>query len=245
MTVDAGVEPHAVAALEAFCDDAFGDRVPLGVERLTGGGSCEVFAVDRGVDRWVLRRAPQHASSSSAHDVLREYRILTAIAGGDVRIARPVAACDDPAVFGSPFYLMARIDGEPVRGSIPEAWAASPETHGGAVTELVDALVEIHAVDWVACGLGDMGHPPGYLGRQIDRWLSQLASYGGRELPGAHEVGEWLRRSVPPDQALTLCHGDYKLDNVLFAPSRRPGSWRSSTGRWRPWATPWSTWRGR
>jgi aminoglycoside phosphotransferase (APT) family kinase protein len=199
-----------------------GDVAPVRVERLRGGGSCEVFAVDRNDARWVLRRAPRRANTAKAHDVLREHRILDAIAGQPVRIARPVAACADPAVFGSPFFLMERIDGVPVRSNIPEAWAAAPDTQAAAVLDLVDALVEIHAIDWRACGLDDLAHAPGYLGRQIDKWLAQLASYGGRELPGAADAAAWLRDRLPPEPPQALCHGDYKLDNALFATDLPP-----------------------
>lgn len=205
------------APLAAFCDGVFGDTRPLTVERMAGGGSCEVFAVDRGDERMVLRRAPRRVNTSRAHDVLREFRILDAIAGEPVRIPRPIAACDDPDVFGSPFFLMERIDGVPIRSNVPEAWASAPDTHGAAVVDLLDALVELHAVDWQRCGLGDLAHEPGYLGRQIDRWLSQLASYDGRGLPDAERIAEWLRSDVPTEQPQTLCHGDYKLDNALFS----------------------------
>lgn len=204
-------------ALTAFCDEVFADECPIIVERMAGGGSCEVFAVDRGEEHMVLRRAPQRANTSRAHDVLREFRILDAIADEPVRIPRPIAACDDPKVFGSPFFLMERIDGAPIRSSVPAAWAAAPGTHGAAVVDLLDALVELHAVDWERCGLGDLAHDPGYLGRQIDRWLSQLASYDGRELPDAASVADWLRDRVPVEQPQALCHGDYKLDNALFS----------------------------
>lgn len=206
-----------VGALERFCDEHVGDRQPLRVERLAGGGSCEVFAVDRGDERWVLRRAPRHASSSTAHDVLREFRILSAIADQRVRIARPVVACADPTVFGSPFYLMARIDGEPVRSNVPAGWNDIPRAGEKAVIDLVDELAAIQAVDWKGCGLGDLAHPSGYLERQIARWLAQLDSYGGRELPAAREVADWLAARVPAEQPQALCHGDYKLDNALFA----------------------------
>jgi aminoglycoside phosphotransferase (APT) family kinase protein len=149
--------------------------------------------------------------------VLREHRILSAIRDEPVRIARPVAACADATVFGSPFYLMQRIDGEPIRSNVPSGWVHFPERHAEAVIELVDELSAIQAVDWRGCGLGDLGHPPGYLGRQIGRWLAQLDSYGGRPLPAAREVADWLTTSVPEEQPQALCHGDYKLDNALFA----------------------------
>ena len=216
--------------LEAFLDDALGDRIPLRVTPMVGGGSCEVFAVDRGPDRWVLRRAPKHASSSTAHDVLREFRILDAIKDTSVPIARPVVACGDPEVFGGPFYVMDRIEGKPVLKAVPKAWAAAPESHGRALEELVDALVTIHAVDWHACGLGDLAHGDDYLARQLTRWLTQLDSYGGRDLAPAHNVAEWLGTHRPAGQPSALCHGDYKLDNVLFAPESPPAAGRRGLG---------------
>ncbi len=210
------------AALERFLDASLGDEVAIAVTPMVGGGSCEVFALDRGASRWVLRRAPQHASSATAHDVLREFRILDAIKDEAVRIARPVVACDDPGVFGAPFYVMERVDGQPIRSSVPVAWEAMPESHGRALEELVDALVAIHAVDPASSGLSEPQHAGDYLEHQIDRWRGQLASYEGRELPAAQQVSEWLDEHRPVDGASTLCHGDYKLDNVLFAPEPPP-----------------------
>jgi aminoglycoside phosphotransferase (APT) family kinase protein len=209
-------------ALRRFLDQSLGDPHPIEVTALAGGGSCEVFAIDRGSSRWVLRRAPRHASSSTAHDVLREFRILDAIKDEPVRIARPVISCADPDVFGSPFYVMERIDGKPIRQRVPAGWAAAPNSHGRALEELVDALIAIHAVDWRACGLGDIAPKPDYLSRQLRRWLDQLDSYGGRDLPAAREVGVWLDAHRPDEQPHALCHGDYKLDNVLYAPESPP-----------------------
>jgi aminoglycoside phosphotransferase (APT) family kinase protein len=208
--------------LQSFIDGRLGEHVPITVTPMVGGGSCEVFAIDRGDARWVLRRAPRHASSATAHDVLREFRILDAIKDEPVRIARPVLACDDADVFGAPFYVMERIDGVPVRSTIPQAWADDPESQGRALDELIDALLAIHAVDWRARGLGDMAHTERYLERQSSRWLSQLESYGGRDLPVAHDIAAWLDANRPPDQAPTLYHGDYKLDNVLYAHDAPP-----------------------
>jgi aminoglycoside phosphotransferase (APT) family kinase protein len=208
--------------LREYLDARLGNSVDLTVEPMAGGGSCDVYALTRGDERWVLRQAPPHRSSSTAHDVLREFRFLDAIKDQPVRIARPVLACDDAEVFGGPFYVMARVDGVPVRSNIPAAWTAEPAAQERALEELVDALAAIHAVDWEACGLGEFAHHGPYLERQIGRWLSQLESYGGRELPPAMTVGEWLADTLPPDQPPALAHGDYKLDNVLFAESAPP-----------------------
>jgi aminoglycoside phosphotransferase (APT) family kinase protein len=211
-----------VAALERYLDEALGDRETITVTPMAGGGSCEVFALDRGTSRWVLRRAPRYLSSATAHDVLREFRILDAIKEEPLAIARPLLACSDPEVFDAPFYVMDRIDGSPIRSCVPEAWGSAPETHGRALEQLIDALVAIHAVDWRGCGLGDMAHGGDYLRQQVARWLAQLESYGGRSLPAAHVVAGWLEDHLPADQSSALFHGDYKLDNVLFAPEAPP-----------------------
>ena len=210
------------AGLQNFLDATIGDRAPIMVTPMTGGGSCELFALDRGATRWVLRRAPRHASAATAHDVLREFRILNAIKDEPVPIARPLVACADPEVFGAPFYVMEHIDGRPIVQSIPEAWAHALDTHGRALEHLVDALVAIHAVDWRRCGLQDMDHTDDYVSRQLARWLKQLDSYGGRDLPAARRTAEWLDKERPDIQPSALCHGDYKLDNVLFAPDAPP-----------------------
>jgi aminoglycoside phosphotransferase (APT) family kinase protein len=205
------------AELRGFLNDRLGDEQLIAVEAMRGGGSCEIFSVLRGGESWVLRRAPRHASSQTAHDVLREFRILDAIKDQPVAIARPVLSCDDSGVFGAPFYVMDRVDGVPIRDRLPQAWATVPEEHGKALEQLIDALVAVHAVDWQACGLGDMAHPEDYLQRQISRWIAQLHSYGGRELAAAEQLAEWLESTRPPDQPPALYHGDYKLDNVLYA----------------------------
>ena len=210
------------ARLKRYLDDTLGDHVAVQVTPMVGGGSCEIFSLDRGSERWVLRRAPAHASSATAHDMLREFRILDAIQDTPVPIARPVVACSDPEVFGAPFYVMERIDGRPVLRAVPEAWAAVPESQGQALEEMVDALVAIHAVDWRTCGLANLPHGDDYLSRQISKWLTQLDSYGGRELPAAAQVADWLEAHRPADQPAALCHGDYKLDNLLFAPTAPP-----------------------
>src|SRR5258708_3941876 len=209
-------------SLQRFLDDALGDSAALTVTPLAGGGSCEAFAIDRGDARWILRRAPRHVNVPGAHDVLREYQILDAIKDEPVAIARPIVSCDDPNVFGAPFFVMQRIDGSAILTHVPEQWATAPESHGRALEELVDALVAIHAVDWRACGLGELAHAGEYLPHQMTRWSAQLASYESRELPAAIRIAEWLETSRPSDQPGALCHGDYKLDNVLFAPESPP-----------------------
>jgi len=146
-----------------------------------------------------------------------EFRILDAIKDEQVRIARPILACDDPSVAGTAFYLMEFVPGEPIRMALPPAYVDSQEAQARSLTELIDCLAELHRVDWRACGLGDLGKNEGYLARQVPRWLAQLETYRCRDLPPVDSVAAWLGQHLPKEQPPALCHGDYKLDNLLFS----------------------------
>jgi aminoglycoside phosphotransferase (APT) family kinase protein len=196
-----------------------GPGEPLTVTRITTGHSNEVFLVERGDRRLVLRRPPRTPLSPTAHDMAREHRLLTAFVEHDaaVPVPRPVALCTDPEVIGAPFYVMEWLDGVVVRDTLPDPFAAV-----GAPRALADALVDLtaatHAFDWRAGGLDGFGKPDGYLERQVPRWLGQLERYRTRDLPEVEEAGRWLTAHTPPMQEPTVIHGDYKLDNVMFAP---------------------------
>ncbi len=195
-----------------------GDDAPLTVEKHQAGFSNETFYVTRGAERWVLRRPPRGVFLPTAHDVLREYRVLSGLQGRGVRVPRVVLACEDPDVIGAPFYLMERVDGVVIREELPPA-LDTPAERRRISEELIDALAELHAVDYVACGLEGLGRPQGYLERQLRRWQGQLdlTLQRTRPLPGIAEVGDWLRAHLPESGPPAIVHGDYKLDNVMFA----------------------------
>lgn len=211
------VDPES---LERFLDGRLPGPGRVEVERHMAGHSNETFFVSRGRDEWVLRRPPRGAFLPTAHDVLREYRVLSALARTAVRAPRPVLACPDETVIGAPFYLMERVHGFVIRDELPPGFG-DPATRTPIGDELVDALAELHAVDWRAVGLEGWGRPTGYLARQVKRWRGQLelATQFSRPLPDLVRVGEWLAGHVPPDAAPTIVQGDYKLDNVAFDPN--------------------------
>ncbi|MCA9771645.1 MAG: phosphotransferase family protein [Myxococcales bacterium] len=209
--------PIDAARLGEWLDGTLGPGPALMVEALEGGASNLVYRVLRGESDWVLRRPPAVLSHATAHDVLREYRFLRALRDEPVRVPRAVAACEDTSVLGAPFYLMERVDGVPIRYHLPAAYVAAPECHGRVGEELVDALAEIHAVDWRAVGLADVGKPEGFLERQASRWMRQWEGYKVRDLPRAEEVARWLEENLPLAQVPGIVHGDYKTDNVLYA----------------------------
>ncbi len=204
-----------VDGLRAFVDaNVSGPRAAVTVEKHTAGFSNETFYVNRGPDRWVMRRPPAGPLLPTAHDVLREYRFLSALQG-KARVPRTVAACEDPQIIGAPFYLMERVDGVVMREAVHPAFD-TPAGRRRISEEMVESLVELHAVDWRAAGL--TGRDSGYVQRQVDRWSSQweLTKPRTRDLPGLDEVTAWLRDHLPPEVPHTIVHGDYKLDNVMF-----------------------------
>ena len=192
---------------------------PITVERITTGHSNEVFRVVRGERAFVLRRPPRTPLSPTAHDMAREFRLLRAFFGrADAPVPEPIACCVDVDVLGVPFYLMAPVDGVVVRDRLPAPLADDPRAPRACALALIDALAGIHAFDWEAGGLGDFGRPAGYLERQVPRWLGQLEKYATRPLPDVDAAGRWLQEHTPAMQAPAVIHGDYKLDNVMFAP---------------------------
>jgi aminoglycoside phosphotransferase (APT) family kinase protein len=198
---------------------------PIDVERITTGHSNEVFRVRRGERTLVLRRPPRTPLSPTAHDMAREFRLLRAFtdpAGWarrePVPVPGPVALCTDVDVIGAPFYLMEPIDGVVVRERMPAPLDTDRASPRACAYALIDALVGIHSFDWRAGGLDGFGKPDGYLERQVPRWLGQLERYKTRALPDVDQAGRWLQEHTPPMQAPGVIHGDFKLDNVMFAP---------------------------
>src|SRR5581483_191477 len=154
------VDPESLAA---FLDRVLpGSSGELVVERVRGGHSNETFFITRGDEQWVLRRPPRGPLLPTAHDVGREFRVLSALAKTDVPVPQSVLFCDDTSVIGAPFYLMQRVPGVVFRTSLPPAFAPE-ETHANLANELVDTLAQLHAVDYQAVSLGDFGKPVGYL----------------------------------------------------------------------------------
>jgi aminoglycoside phosphotransferase (APT) family kinase protein len=202
--------------LAEFLDSAGLGEGPLEAERVGDGHSNVTYLVRRGGERFVLRRPPRPPLPPSAHDVLREARLLTALAGTAARVPRVLAVCDDETVLGVPFYVMDEVRGTVITGEIPPA-LDTPEQRARIGDELIDALVEIHAVDWQAAGLDGFGKPSGYLERQLRRFTGLWEHNKTRELPIVAEVGDWLAANLPASPPATIVHGDYRLGNVMVA----------------------------
>jgi aminoglycoside phosphotransferase (APT) family kinase protein len=215
----AGLEPPPLvvrAPLEEFLDEHGIGEGRLEAERIGEGHSNITFLVRRGGARVVLRRPPRPPLPPSAHDVLREARLLRALEDTPVRVPRVLAVGDDESVLGVPFYVMEEVRGSVLTSSIPAA-LDTPAERRRTAEELVDALTEVHAVDWQACGLEGYGKPTGYLERQLRRFNGLWEHNKTRELPVVEELGEWLRENMPDSPESTIVHGDYRLGNVMMA----------------------------
>jgi aminoglycoside phosphotransferase (APT) family kinase protein len=201
--------------LEAFLDAHGLGSGAVEAEPVGEGHSNVTYLIRRAGGAWVLRRPPRPPLPPSAHDVLREARLLTAVQDADVRTPRVLATCDDESVIGAPFYVMECVEGHVMTAEVPPALRDDTRRIG---EDLVDALVEIHAVDWRACGLEGYGKPTGYLDRQLRRFGGLWEHNRTRELPVLERVTAWLAEHKPESAEATIVHGDYRLGNTMYAP---------------------------
>jgi aminoglycoside phosphotransferase (APT) family kinase protein len=213
-------------SLRDYLTATLGSADTFGVEHHGEGHSNETLFVRWGERDLVMRRPPAGETAESAHDVLREHRIISALQGTAVPVPTPVLACDDTSVIGGEFYLMERLAGDVIREREPERFA-TPSQRRQVSESLIDTMAAVHTLDYEAVGLGDLGHPDGYTERQVARWGKQFEwAYGttrdDREVPHIEEIGEWLTANVPDSYEHTFVHGDFKLDNVMFAPETPP-----------------------
>jgi aminoglycoside phosphotransferase (APT) family kinase protein len=188
---------------------------PLSGEMITGGKSNLTYRITDGASLWALRRPPLAHVLPSAHDMAREFRVISALGGTDVPVARAIALCPDPEVLGAPFYLMSFVVGT-VFDQADRLAALTPELARRASEELVDTLLELHSIDPASVGLADFGRPDGYLARQVKRWHAQWRASETSPRPELDELVERLTATMPAQGAPAIVHGDYRLTNVIY-----------------------------
>ncbi|MGH2984278.1 MAG: phosphotransferase family protein [Solirubrobacterales bacterium] len=192
---------------------------PLSFERISGGRSNLTFAVrDSGGRAWALRRPPLGKRLGSAHDMGREYKVIAALQDTPVPVPPVVGLCEDESVNGAPFYVMEFVGG-PVLRSPKQAEIFEAEQRRAIGERVVDTLVAIHEVEPDAVGLGDLGRKEAYVERQLKRWHGQWEKSKTRELELVDDVHERLSARIPDQGPGTIVHGDYRLDNMILAPS--------------------------
>jgi aminoglycoside phosphotransferase (APT) family kinase protein len=202
--------------LEAWLGAQGLGRGELVVTRIGDGHSNATFLLEREGARMVLRRPPRPPLPPSAHDMLREARVLRALEGR-ARVPRVLAVCSDAELLGVPFYVMDEVRGQVVTDELP-ASLGSAGARRQAGDALGDALVELHAVDVASAGLSDFGRPDGYLERQLRRFTALWEHNATRELPLVAELASWLGDALPRSAGASVVHGDYRLGNVMLDP---------------------------
>jgi aminoglycoside phosphotransferase (APT) family kinase protein len=182
---------------------------------IAGGKSNLTYRITDGTSTWALRRPPLAHVLPTAHDMVREWKVISALQGTAVPVAEAVALCEDPDVLGARFYLMGFVDGV-VFDQPAVLAAATPEAATRACELLVDTLVDLHEVDPVSVGLAEFGRPEGFLARQVRRWTQQWEASETRPLAELARTVELLTTTMPEQSAPSIVHGDYRLTNVMF-----------------------------
>ena len=202
--------------------DYLAGKLPAGgrlqsVRQFGGGAANLTYLLDFGGHEYVLRRPPLGPVAASAHDMGREYRVLSVLHQAYPHAPRAFLFCGDESILGAPFFVMERRRGVVVRRAMPPAFAATPDAARRMSEALVDALAAFHAVDYEALGLGELGKPEGFIDRQIEGWYRRWHGAKTADLAEMDAVYAWLKAHEPVDSHVSLVHNDYKLDNVMLA----------------------------
>ncbi len=190
---------------------------PLTVQQFEGGQSNPTFLLKTPEREYVMRKKPPGVLLPSAHAVEREYRIMSALQNTDVPVARTYCLCEDADVIGTPFYIMEKVEGRIFRQ--PELPGVDPKERSAIYDAMNDTLAKMHNVDIKAQGLEDFGKQGNYFERQIGRWTKQYRASETHHVDSMEELISWLPANMPDDQTSTICHGDYRLENMIIHPT--------------------------
>jgi aminoglycoside phosphotransferase (APT) family kinase protein len=210
--------PFDQVRLEQYLTDRMpGIRGPLKIRQFVGGQSNPTYMLDTPAARFVMRKKPPGELLQSAHQVEREFRIIKALATTDVPVPRVHILCEDADVIGTPFFVMDYVAGRIMRD--PTMPDSSPDERAACYDSMNDVLARLHKVDFRAVGLGDYGRPAAYVARQVARWSKQYEASKTEEIPAMDRLIEWLTIHTPAGDETTIAHGDYRMENIIFAPS--------------------------
>lgn len=208
-----------LAKLEPFLRSHFPNETgPLVVRQYPSGHSNLTYSVQLGSRELVLRRPPFGSKVKTAHDMGREFRVLSKLHSHYSPAPHVLLFCDDDSVLGAPFYLMAPIHGVILRRDVPSGLDFSPETAQRACESFLDNLALLHSLDYSAIGLADLGKPQGYLERQVRGWIERYHGSKTHDIPEVATISNWIQQHMPETSGAALIHNDYKFDNVVLDP---------------------------
>jgi aminoglycoside phosphotransferase (APT) family kinase protein len=213
-------EELPVALIEAYVRRHLPELTgPLVVEQFPQGHSNLTYLIRVGETELVLRRGPFGNVVKTAHDMGREYRVLSKLCAVYPLAPRPVLFCEDPSVMDVPFYLMERRRGVVLRQQLPPGRVIDSPTARSLSASLIDSLAHLHSLDYRAAGLGDLGKPEGYVARQVAGWTERYAKARTDDVPTMDRVAGWLAGRIPQETGAALIHNDFKYDNLVLDPS--------------------------
>jgi len=195
-------------------------RGEMEVSQFPSGHSNLSYLIRIGTDELVLRRPPGGKKPKSGHDMHREWTVLSALKNHFSYAPEPIAYCEDPEVLGAPFLLMRRIRGLILHRDLPAGMTLPAKTMRSLCEQLVDTQSELHSLDYQALGLGEFGHPEGYVQRQISGWSRRYRKARTPDVPDFEEIIEWLEQHQAPEQGAAIIHNDYRFDNVVLEEKR-------------------------
>ncbi|MBX2963995.1 MAG: phosphotransferase family protein [Cyclobacteriaceae bacterium] len=191
----------------------------LSIEQFPSGYSNLTFCLKTATQEYILRRPPIGANIKSAHDMGREFMVLTRLKPHFGKIPSPIIYGEDESVIGAPFYIMQRLQGVILRASHAQQLKLSPEIFKSISEALVDTLVELHSIDIVKTGLDQLGKPEGYVQRQVEGWIKRYYAAETDSLEHMNQLAAWLKQQQPVSQQPTFLHNDFKYDNVILDPN--------------------------
>ena len=195
------------------------ETAPLTVRQYPSGHSNLTYSVHLGAREMVLRRPPFGSKVKTAHDMSREFRVLSKLHAHYPPAPQVLLFCDDDSVLGSPFYLMNPIHGIILRRDVPPALDFPPETARRVCESFLDNLAQLHGLDYNAIGLADLGKPHGYLERQVRGWIDRYHGSKTHDIPEVETISHWIQQHMPATSSAALIHNDYKYDNVVLDPA--------------------------
>lgn len=190
----------------------------LQVAQFPGGYSNLTYLITLGSREYVLRRPPLGAKVKSGHDMSREFRILSGLRPHYPKVPSPLIYCEDETIIGAPFYVMERIKGVILRYQMPPEMYPREKQMEQIARSWLDTLMELHEVDYEGAGLGDLGRPQGYVGRQISGWGKRYLAAKTDEVPNLERAFKWLETNQPRESDVSLIHNDFKYDNLILDP---------------------------
>ncbi|MEZ4587437.1 MAG: phosphotransferase family protein [Gemmatimonadales bacterium] len=204
------------ARLGEYLAARLGRAEPVVVEQFPAGHSNLTYHVRVGSASYVLRRPPFGNRVKTAHDMAREFRVLSALAPVFPPAPKPLLLCEDESVLGAPFYLMERRHGLVIRKELPRDLKDRPDTLARICDSLVTTLARLHEIDPAAVGLADLGRPEGYVERQVRGWTQRYHAAATEHVPDMEAAARWLAEELPSDPGASIIHNDFKFDNVML-----------------------------